>query len=576
VLETLETVRARLTSSTVEVGVFGEVNRGKSTLLNALLGEVVSSMKVTPETAVPLWVERGVPGAAVIHGDGRVEQVDDPAEARERTTQRRRAQRPDEEIARVIQYVDVDWLEPGVRLLDTPGLNDPSLAAEYEALALAELDRVAAAIFVFISPPGIAQDEVRLLRSLGARGVDKAFLVCNFHGSQWNEEEDRRAVRQHILDTVRSGGDGDGSFLGDEVRIFEVSAKAGLQAALAGDESAYADSGVAELRSELESYLAKGVLSRITGRTDELLGLAKQFASDAVLVRIAALQDRASLEAARREHEADVAASERVLEEVLAECDAGVKELERRLCDVLATPFDAASATVRAATRARDLEQVGSRLRMASEAAASQAASLYSHQVTVLEERTRRRLHESFGVERRMERTTSADLVLRPTHAISVDVTNGRPDWGAVGLSAGATAVTGALVGGSLAGGIGIALVAMGPIGWLIGAGAGLVAGGVLGGLGAGVVTRDALPSATKSALADQVELQRGAVLADARSTCSNLLQDLRHGLTSQRRAFFGAKLADLERVEALLDDDSGRRAALEEAQSLLDEIVRL
>src|SRR5690606_12626482 len=72
-------VRGRLQSSSIEVGVFGEVKRGKSTLLNALLGTVVSSMRVTPETAVPVWVENGRGPAEVLHADGRIEYVEDPA-----------------------------------------------------------------------------------------------------------------------------------------------------------------------------------------------------------------------------------------------------------------------------------------------------------------------------------------------------------------------------------------------------------------------------------------------------------------------------------------------------------------
>ena len=48
VVATLDDARKRLASTTIEVGVFGSVKRGKSTLLNALVGEEVTSIRVHP------------------------------------------------------------------------------------------------------------------------------------------------------------------------------------------------------------------------------------------------------------------------------------------------------------------------------------------------------------------------------------------------------------------------------------------------------------------------------------------------------------------------------------------------
>ena len=49
----------RLSRTQVDVVVAGFLNRGKSTLLNSILGVEVSSMKVTPETARPVYVSYG-------------------------------------------------------------------------------------------------------------------------------------------------------------------------------------------------------------------------------------------------------------------------------------------------------------------------------------------------------------------------------------------------------------------------------------------------------------------------------------------------------------------------------------
>ncbi len=58
------------------MGIFGLIKRGKSTLVNGLVGREVSSMHVTPETAVPVYVSYGDTPAAVIHfADGTVKHV---------------------------------------------------------------------------------------------------------------------------------------------------------------------------------------------------------------------------------------------------------------------------------------------------------------------------------------------------------------------------------------------------------------------------------------------------------------------------------------------------------------------
>src|SRR5690606_28963981 len=72
----LALVRRDLESTQFTVGIFGLIKRGKSTLLNSLIGREVSSMHVTPETAVPIYVSYGDDPEAVVHfADGGVRHV---------------------------------------------------------------------------------------------------------------------------------------------------------------------------------------------------------------------------------------------------------------------------------------------------------------------------------------------------------------------------------------------------------------------------------------------------------------------------------------------------------------------
>ena len=60
--ETLAALRDRLASARLRVLVAGEVKRGKSTLVNALLGREVLPAGVIPLTAVAATVVRAAPG----------------------------------------------------------------------------------------------------------------------------------------------------------------------------------------------------------------------------------------------------------------------------------------------------------------------------------------------------------------------------------------------------------------------------------------------------------------------------------------------------------------------------------
>jgi hypothetical protein len=565
--DALAQMRRRLDASVIEVGVFGDVNRGKSTLLNALLGEVVSSMRVTPETAVPVHVERGDGTAMVLFSDGREERIEDPADARERMTQRWRRRKNTRDIARVIQYVDVPWLRDGIRLVDTPGLNDPSLQEAYQDYTLAELDRVAAAIFVFMSPPGIASDEVRLLQSLNERGLEKAFLVCNFHGEQWDDSQARDEVVEHIRSVVAS----EEEFLGERAKIFALNAKRGLTAATTGDEQAFIESGVQHLRTELEAYLSGGVLNRMRLRCDALLGRARDAASAVLMQRLDALSDRDALEAAVRQHRAALSASRRTLDDIVEDCRATTARLQTQMISQLDDPFDRAVADVDRVSSLDELAELSKKYRLEAETAASGVSALYAREVVVLEERLRRRLFETYGVDERVAGLRpQGDLRLSE---LELTVDAGEPDADVVNLSAGATATAGALVGGSLAGGAGIALLAMGPVGWLIGAGVGALAGWALGGSVAETVTRGKLDSKHRLKLSNDIRQQQQSARRQAERTCAQLSDGLIAALTAQQDSFFGDQRRDLERVQQIVSDDRGRARAIDEAQRLISEL---
>ena len=561
-------VRRRLQHSMLEIGVFGEVKRGKSTLLNALLAREVSSMRVTPETAVPVWVERGHEEAIVLYADGRTEVTDDLDEAKERMSQRFRRKRPAEPVTRVVQRVEVEWLPEGVRIVDTPGLADPSLAEDYEALTLSELDRVAAAVFVFVSPPGIASEEERLLRSLAARGVEKLFLVCNFYPDHWADPAAREKVADHIRQTL-GGHERDGVLEQDRVQVFEVNAREGLTAALRGDEDGLEASGVATLRRELERYLADTAMERLVARCRGYLGRARSTMLTVLDARVESLQDRSELVAAKKRLDADIRTSKEALREIEDTCVRDVAELRGRLEKIVTAPFGQADDLISKANSTRDLEGIQHKLQLAAETAANRASAAIRTEVSVLEERVRSRLYETFGIDDDL-RTSSRSGELDPvSSSLQVGLVEGQADASAVGLGAGVGGTAGALVGGSLAGGLGIALIASGPVGWLVGAGLGALAGGALGGGIGGLLTRDSIDSTTREELRGQLLEGRSHASDQVRVRCSQIQDELMGAVSRQRENFFSDRAAELARIEGILSDRTAVDQALAEARQL-------
>ncbi|MDX1511712.1 MAG: dynamin family protein, partial [Nitriliruptorales bacterium] len=108
----LTRLRRDLDATRFTVGLFGLIKRGKSTLLNALVGREVSSMHVTPETAVPVYVSYGETPHGLVHfADGRVEKVA-VHETAAYTSQRHNA-RNQLGVTHVEQFVPVGFLRHG-------------------------------------------------------------------------------------------------------------------------------------------------------------------------------------------------------------------------------------------------------------------------------------------------------------------------------------------------------------------------------------------------------------------------------------------------------------------------------
>ena len=173
--EQIQALLDRLDAARLRVLVAGEAKRGKSTLINALLGRDVLPSGVTPLTAVATTVRYGDDvRAEVVFRDGHEEQH--PLSALADFVTEVRNPRNERMVAGVTVYLDAPVLAGGVELVDTPGTGSVfqwDTEAAYEALRTMD-----AAVFVLAADPPVSASERDLLGQVAELSVT-TFAVLN-------------------------------------------------------------------------------------------------------------------------------------------------------------------------------------------------------------------------------------------------------------------------------------------------------------------------------------------------------------------------------------------------------------
>lgn len=248
--DTLTRLRDRVEADTFKVMIVGEFKRGKSTFINALLGEQVLPMHSLPCTAVINEVKFSEKKRAVLHPMAGAESLD-PVEISveslvDYVTIRDGESRSTSPYARAEVFWPLPLCENRVEIIDSPGLNE---APEREIITLGYLDQADAMVVVMLATSPVSLNEQAFLDvQVTARGHDDAFYIFNrINDIDAEELEDaKRGIRNRLSPySVR------------ENRIFFVDAKTALRSRIAGDSEGFARSGVAKVEETLEDFLAR-------------------------------------------------------------------------------------------------------------------------------------------------------------------------------------------------------------------------------------------------------------------------------------------------------------------------------
>lgn len=284
----LELASKNLRQGVFRLLVLGDMKRGKSTFLNALIGERVLPADVNPCTAVLTVLRFGQQKSVTVHfNDGKSPQMLDfdsfkrdytipPAEAKKLEEEGKQAF-PDVEYA-VVEY-PLDILEKGVEIIDSPGLNDTEARNN---LTLSYIQSCHAILFVLSATQQLTLGERRYLENyLKDRGLTVFFLI-----NQWDRireslvipddrqelQEAEERVRQVFESNLWEYCQVEGQDRYDE-RVFELSSLDALRRRLQQPSASLEGTGFSEFMKALDNFLTK---ERATAELRQARTLARQ------------------------------------------------------------------------------------------------------------------------------------------------------------------------------------------------------------------------------------------------------------------------------------------------------------
>jgi GTPase SAR1 family protein len=262
----LDELMRDIESGFYSVVLLGEFNRGKSTLLNALLGRDLLPVDILPTTAA-IHVVRYSPSSmlrAHYHG-GTVEDLELTKDTLGRFVSVENAAR--------VEYLEIGLPEPvlsgGMVFIDTPGVDD--LNRQRAEITFQFVPRPDAVIFVLDATAALRRTEADFLESsILASGIKRLIFVANF--ADRLEPEDEAEVIQSIKNRLAAAlGPG-------ERTVVLVSARQALRSRAQGLDDHWKASGFADLINAIEKLKTDGTAGVIkaNGRVRRALGICSQ------------------------------------------------------------------------------------------------------------------------------------------------------------------------------------------------------------------------------------------------------------------------------------------------------------
>ncbi len=223
--------------------ILGAFKRGKSTLINALLGEPVLPTAIVPLTSVVTILGYGESLDIQVHfQDGRNQTITQP-ELADYITEKGNP-RNQKGVREVEIAYPSDYLRDGVRIIDTPGVG--SVYSHNTEVAYNYLPQVDAAVFVVTADPPLSAAEQEFLQDI-REYVHKLFFVLN--KIDYVDESERQEALDFTAEVLK------GNLAAQKVMIFPLSAKLALEGKTNGGSGLLSASLMPRFEEHLRQFL---------------------------------------------------------------------------------------------------------------------------------------------------------------------------------------------------------------------------------------------------------------------------------------------------------------------------------
>jgi hypothetical protein len=239
-----ESLLSRLAEDRFNLVVLGEFKRGKTSLVNAILGRPLLPTAAVPLTSVVTAVRYGPFARATILRSGLNSREEVPLASLADFITERGNPGNEKGIASAEVEAPASFLKRGLYLVDTPGVG--SLQSESTAATRAFLPEADAAVFVTSTEAPLSRSELSFLESVRTY-VRKVFFVVNKVDALGAEE--RRAVLEFVERALRE------RLRIERPRVFPLSARLALDAKASGADDTLAASGLPALEAVLADFL---------------------------------------------------------------------------------------------------------------------------------------------------------------------------------------------------------------------------------------------------------------------------------------------------------------------------------
>jgi len=239
----IRTLLTRLAAGRFQLAVIGQFSRGKTTLMNALLGGAYLPTGALPMTSVVTTVRYGARARALVRSYAAALPMEVPVADVARFVARASAERTRTQVTSVEVEIPAELLRLGFEFIDTPGVG--SAIAANTATTLRYLPQADAVVFVTGFDSALTGTETEFLTTAAGQS-GKLFLVINKRDLV--TQGDAAEVTSYVQRWASAS-------LPAEPPVFGISALQALNGAVNSDVQQIADSGIGPLRDALTRFL---------------------------------------------------------------------------------------------------------------------------------------------------------------------------------------------------------------------------------------------------------------------------------------------------------------------------------